>query len=440
MVERALQFLLRVSIVLAEPSIQLNIHNLQIQSYSRTMFRSLQLLGFALVGVSHAQSGLSDLISSQSDLSRLGELLAQVPELAQSLASASNVTILAPVNSAFDRLNGTQGSLSSDVIQALLAYHVINGTYTSENITDVPTFVPTLLTDNFTVGNQAQTNVTAGQNLGLLRDSDNDDDQGDVVVVSGELQTATVVEADISQGGFTVHKIDRILTIPLNFSRTATALGLSAGVGALEATDLLDTVDTLQDVTIFLPENEAFQAVGSAFANASTETLQSVLQYHAVAGSVVFSTQVTNTSVETVQGNQLNLTVIDGTVFVNSAKVVLPNVILSNGVLHVIDGVLNPDGSSNPDDLDPESTPSAAFSGASSVQDVPFTSAAPTASSTISVPDVLTDAPAVPTGGAGGNGGSGDGGDNAPEGAGHALTPYGLLQVGALVAGAVLLM
>lgn len=101
---------------------------------------------------------------------------------------------------------------------------------------------------------------------------------------------------------------------------------------------MADTVNTVENLTIFAPNNDAFKAIGSAFANASQETLQTVLQYHAIAGSVVFSPQITNTSVQTLQGNNINLTVIDGTVFVNSAKVVLPNVILSNGVLHVIDG------------------------------------------------------------------------------------------------------
>lgn len=401
------------------------------------MFKSAPILSLAFIGTSIAQSGLTDLIGSQSDLSRLAEVVGQVPEFAQALASASNVTILAPVNSAFDRiLNTTAGrNLSSDAIQALLAYHVINGTYLAANVTETPTFVPTLLNQSFTVNDQAVTNVTTGQNLGLLRDQ-GDNNESTVVVLSGELQTANVVQADIQQGGFTVHKIDRVLTLPVDVSQTATALGLSAAVGALEATDLVDTVDTLENITIFAPNNDAFKAVGSAFSNASVETLQSVLKYHVIAGSVVFSPQITNTSVQSVQGNNINLTVIDGTVFVNSAKVVLPNVILSNGVLHVIDGVLNPEGQTNPDSLNPDATPSAAFSGASSVTDVPFTSAAPSASSTISIPNVVTEAPAVPTGEGGGSGNGG--GDNT--GAANMARPGVAVGVGALLAGAYMLL
>lgn len=139
----------------------------------------------------------------------------------------------------------------------------------------------------------------------------------------------------------TVHKIDTVLTVPAKLSETLTSLSqleVSAAVGALSATDLVETVDTVADLTIFVPNNAAFQAAASAFANASVETLVSVLTYHAVAGSVVFASDVTNTSVATVNGNDITLSVgTDGTVYVDNAKVVLPNIILSNGVAHIID-------------------------------------------------------------------------------------------------------
>lgn len=54
-------------------------------------------------------------------------------------------------------------------------------------------------------------------------------------------------------------------------------------------------------------------------------------------GAVLFGEDVTNASIESVQGNDLTLSVEDGAVFVNSAKVVIPNIILTNGVAHVID-------------------------------------------------------------------------------------------------------
>ena len=128
-----------------------------------------------------------------------------------------------------------------------------------------------------------------------------------------------------------------MLTIPRNASTTALALGQTAIVGAVTGANLVSAVDTAEGLTLFVPINEAFQAAGSAFIGASIKTLQQVLEYHVVTGAIVFSTDITNTTVPSLQGGDLTLTVIDGTIFVNTAKVVIPNILLSDGVAHVID-------------------------------------------------------------------------------------------------------
>lgn len=142
---------------------------------------------------------------------------------------------------------------------------------------------------------------------------------------------------DINVSGFTIHKINKVLTIPPKLSTTALDSNLTAAAGALIETDLVGTLDSAQDLTIFVPNNEAFQLAGSAFANASVETLKSVLQYHAVVGSVVFSQDISNGTILPLSGQPIVVNVVDGSIFVNQAKVVLPNVLLANGVAHVID-------------------------------------------------------------------------------------------------------
>lgn len=67
-------------------------------------------------------------------------------------------------------------------------------------------------------------------------------------------------------------------------------------------------------------------------------TLREVLGYHVLQDDVVFSTGFGNRSVMTAQGGELELSVLpDGETFVNGARVVFPNVILYNGVAHIID-------------------------------------------------------------------------------------------------------
>jgi hypothetical protein len=190
--------------------------------------------------------------------------------------------------------------------------------------------------------------------------------------------------------GVTVHKIDKILTVPHNLSSTLTRLpqlNASAALDALKNASLVATLEGLQDMTVFIPHNAAFLAIGSALQDASAETLSKVLKYHAIQGSVVFSSDVANTTVKTVQGSDLKLSVgTGGKVYVDRARVVVPNILLSNGVAHVIDVVLNPDAADvNRDTLNPTASVAPAFSGTSTVSTkVPYVTATETKAAGVS--------------------------------------------------------
>ena len=55
-------------------------------------------------------------------------------------------------------------------------------------------------------------------------------------------------------------------------------------------------------------------------------------------GTVGYSSTLMNgTMLKTMAGNNVTISIDNGTVFVNSAKVILPDVLVANGVVHVID-------------------------------------------------------------------------------------------------------
>lgn len=148
-----------------------------------------------------AQSpSLSELIESQSDLSILGTALGLVPELAETLTGLSGITILAPTDSAFQALLGgetTQEGFSisqrdAKAVARILSYHVLNGTYTSSDFSEVPTYVNSLLLPSSE--DPFPSNVTEGQNVGLVLDGEN------ATILSGDLQTATVSQAVCTLG------------------------------------------------------------------------------------------------------------------------------------------------------------------------------------------------------------------------------------------------
>ncbi|KAL8887832.1 MAG: hypothetical protein Q9192_006268 [Flavoplaca navasiana] len=316
---------------------------------------------------------LTDLLSSTESLSSLRTAIEGVPGLGEILGSATNVTVLAPSNEAFEMfMSSAQGQSfnDEDAIQALLQYHIINGTYRSDAVTDMPVFLPTML------NNTDYANVTGGQVVQAVMQGEN------VVFYSGLLNNSTVTEADQEFTGGVVHIIDRVLTVPRNVSSTATSAGLSAIVGALSQAELVDTVQSLSDVTIFAPNNSAFNAIGSAISNLTMEQLTSILTYHVVNGTVAYSSMLENDmTVPSLAGGELRISVEGTDIFVNSAKVLIPNVLVANGVIHVIDNVLNPNNTETEPDTEAEvQTP--AFEGATSTDNLgSLTSGVPTPTS-----------------------------------------------------------
>lgn len=80
---------------------------------------------------------------------------------------------------------------------------------------------------------------------------------------------------------------------------------------------------------------------GSATGSLTTQQLANILEYHVINGTVGYSTLLTsglaNESLPTVSGGELNILVENGKVFVNSAQVIITDIIVANGVMHVLD-------------------------------------------------------------------------------------------------------
>ncbi|OHW89480.1 beta-ig-h3 fasciclin [Colletotrichum incanum] len=300
-----------------------------------------------------AQGDLAALLASQDDLSTLLELVSLVDGLADTLSSASNITVIAPTNQAFasvprDIPEGEAIELRNDTIAigALLANHVFRGVYPSDVITNIPTFAQTLLDDSYITARQPFSNFTGGAYNGLVRNGD------DVCILSGELTISTVTEADITLGGgITIHKVDTVLSFGAPFQLFTFRSGYLAMNAALEAAQLNFAFGetgadfqglNISDYTIFVPTDAAFESIGSVLASANIETLQEVLRYHIIPNNVIFSPSLGNVTVPSLQGTNLTFTVLeDGSAWVNNARITFPNTILYNGVAHVIDRLVN---------------------------------------------------------------------------------------------------
>lgn len=125
---------------------------------------------------------------------------------------------------------------------------------------------------------------------------------------------------------------------------------------ALEAADLMTTFDTEGPITLFAPSNEAFANLPGGLtleelsAPSNQDLLREILAFHVVGEQLESTALVGNRgNVPTVNGADLTY---DGTGSVvqvgappTQAFVVLPDIMVSNGVVHLIDTVMLPPSS-----------------------------------------------------------------------------------------------
>ena len=135
-------------------------------------------------------------------------------------------------------------------------------------------------------------------------------------------------------------------TEPRNVVQTAVAAGQFKTLAKLlKSAGLSDELQQAGPFTVFAPTDAAFKKVPKKTLNVLLQDkakLKAVLLYHVVSGKVTSADVVKLSSAKTLGGKAVRIRVSGGNVFVNSAKVTKPDVMASNGVIHVINRVLIP--------------------------------------------------------------------------------------------------
>ncbi|MFC2153076.1 fasciclin domain-containing protein, partial [Actinomycetota bacterium] len=121
-------------------------------------------------------------------------------------------------------------------------------------------------------------------------------------------------------------------------------------IAAIDAAGLTETLQGEGPFTVLAPTDAAFEAAFEALGItaeellADTDTLTEILLYHVLgqeADSSVVAT-LDGQEVPTLQGESILVTVDGGTISINEAQVVSPDLAADNGIVHVINGVLLP--------------------------------------------------------------------------------------------------
>lgn len=239
----------------------------------------------------------------------------------------AQLTVFAPDNDAFDAVDPmVLNALLADstALTEVILYHALGDSLSSPRIPADLSFSQTLSGYTAQIENDGST---------IILDANSEVFLGNQLTLNGY-----------------VHSIDNVL-IPPTVADIAvrspvhttleTAVGLANLVGALS--------DPTANLTVFAPTDDAFDAVDPAVLAAlladPTDSLTNVLLYHVLGAQVSASDIVDNniTTATTLQGEDISIDVTANGVVLNSdVNVVITDIFGTNGVVHVIDGVLIP--------------------------------------------------------------------------------------------------
>jgi transforming growth factor-beta-induced protein len=257
--------------------------------------------------------------------------------LASALQGTGPFTVFVPTNEAFVALLGAIGqtdpaNIPDEVVQRILNYHVIAGSAVKS------------------------TDLTDGQMLSTLLGAD-DKITVDINGSSVKINSADVVTADIMATNGVIHIIDEVLVPALELSIVNTIVepayfskDFSILTQAVVTAGLLETlINPSSNLTLFAPDNDAFEAAGiSSLTGLTANDLTPILTYHVI-GSEVFANGLPATgSAVTTLGGDFYLSINDNGVFINGLTKVTAATLAggaldySNGVVHLIDRTLLP--------------------------------------------------------------------------------------------------
>jgi uncharacterized surface protein with fasciclin (FAS1) repeats len=309
----------------------------------KTLGRNLigAVVALLLVVTPVAAAGHNSIVDIAANDGRFTTLVAavQAAGLVEAL-EGGEWTVFAPTDAAFAKLDlnaeNIADAFSQEELQDILLYHVLEGSVSSAEAKTL-------------VGDVTMAN---GERAGLK-------------VFEGDLYVnddAKVIIPDIAASNGVIHVVDNVILGPWPKEPAAEESAEPAGgstivdiavsdgrfttlVAAVQAAGL---VEALQggEWTVFAPTDAAFAKLDLNAENIadtfSQEELQDILLYHVLEGSVSSAEAKTMLGdVTMANGERAGLKFFEGSLYVNDdARVIIPDIVASNGVIHVVDTVI----------------------------------------------------------------------------------------------------
>ena len=284
---------------------------------------------------------VADTISSIEDLNML-EAALTATNLVEPLNGEGPFTVFAPSNAAFDALLAAQevadlqgliDKLGLQAVTTILQAHVVLQNLPAASLT----------------ANQSYNTLVEGKTVTITQEGSN-------VFVNG----SQVLTPDIIADNGVVHIIDSVINLPMAppagsaetvVDTIAVREDLSSLEAALTATELIDPLSGAGPFTVFAPDNAAFDALLNAqrvntlqglINKIGVEAVADILQAHVVSGQQLTSDMLFDQDVyESMEGSTLTITADGEGMYVNGALISESDLVTGNGVVHIIDQVVN---------------------------------------------------------------------------------------------------
>ena len=300
-----------------------------------------------------------DVIAGQESLTSLASAVTTAG-LTEALQGTGPFTVFAPNNDAFaallaaqevqtlealvEKLGDGDAEAGATVLADILQAHVISGRLTVADLQE-----------------QAYQTLTDGQTITITKD-----DEGNVLA-----DGALVTPSDLASGNGVVHIINRVLNVSEPPAPGSTIVSLvtereelstletvlnTEGV-AVDGTTVLASLQGDGPFTLFAPNNAAFQTLidedpevtdlNGLIAKLGVEKVARILRAHVVAGRYTFgmvegAEVINDTDVyESLEGPTLTARIDGAGQRINGATVAEADIVVDNGIVHVLDGVVN---------------------------------------------------------------------------------------------------
>ncbi|MGF1510550.1 MAG: fasciclin domain-containing protein [Myxococcota bacterium] len=246
------------------------------------------------------------------------------PEILAALDVEGPITVFAPTNEALD--SAGLGDVTERRLGQVLSYHVVDGQFTTLDLSDGD-MLTTL---------EGSTLTVSCANPDCL--------SGAVTLTDETGAEIPVLLPDIRLANGAVHIIDGVLDPgPGNIVDVASDAGTFGSLLGLATRVGLDaTLTSPGPFTVFAPTDDAFTALGLDTEVIADGVISNILLHHVLAGSVDAAQVLASTSLDTEANTSLPITMAGEDILVDEAILEATDVPASNGIVHILGGVMIP--------------------------------------------------------------------------------------------------